>query len=152
MSNQSAKFVLIGPHKGKTMEVNGRPFEEGHYTFEGSKTEVENLTRLFSYYGAVPEADAALMDAIDGNDGNDGNDGGSVGSTDKAPAAPVLDPKPTLAEALGDLDPDNEDHWTSNNLPSLDFLSEKTGTKVSRAQVEEVADGFTRAKAKALKD
>lgn len=60
-------------------------------------------------------------------------------------------PKPTLGEAIGLLDPESDAHWTSNNLPSLDVLSDLTGTKVARADVDGVADGYTRAKARQLR-
>lgn len=59
--------------------------------------------------------------------------------------------KPTLAEAIGQLDPENESAWTSNNLPAIDLLSELTGLKVTRSDVEATAAGYTRAKARAAR-
>ncbi len=59
--------------------------------------------------------------------------------------------KPTLGEAIGSLDPENDKHWTSNNLPALDVLEALTGKKVARSEVDSVADGYTRAKARAAK-
>lgn len=57
--------------------------------------------------------------------------------------------KLTLAEAIGLLDPEVDDHWTSNNLPALDVLSDLMGgMKVGRADVEDVASGYTRSAAR----
>lgn len=145
MSNQKINFVLVGPLKGKTLSVNGRPFVDGELEVEGSEQELQGLTNLFSYYGALPEADAALHDAL-----GDGNDKPVIGSKD--PPATTDPVKPTLAEAIGMLDADDDDHWTSANLPSIEFLTETTGHRHSRAEVDAVAEGFTRAKAKALQD
>lgn len=58
---------------------------------------------------------------------------------------------PTLAEAIGMLDPAVDGHWTSNNLPALDVLEELTGKKPARSEVDAVAEGYTRAKARAAK-
>lgn len=147
MPSNRARFLLVGPHQGKTLSVCDREFVDGAFEFEGNPTEVANLTNLFSYYGAVPE-EVALALALDA----------PPPSKDEEVVVDPVVPQTqdeaktlTLAEAIGALDPDNEDHWTSNNLPSLDVLSEMTGARVSRAQVDEHADGFTRAKAKALK-
>ena len=59
--------------------------------------------------------------------------------------------KPTLGEAVAELDPDADADWTSNNLPSIERLSAITGIKVTRAQVDEVAEGYTRARARQAK-
>ena len=61
------------------------------------------------------------------------------------------DAKLSLAEAIGLLDPGVDAHWTSNNLPSLERLGELTGKKVARSDVDAVAEGYTRAKARAAK-
>ena len=54
-------------------------------------------------------------------------------------------------EAIGQLDPEDDKHWTSNNLPALDVLESMTGKKVARSDVDAVAEGYTRAKARAAK-
>lgn len=145
MSQITQVFLLVGIHAGKDLAINGRDFVEGRYEFTGTALEVQNLTNLFSYYGAMPEAEAELFEALNGE-----TPATAVGSTDKTPPAVVVDPKPSLAEAIGLLDPENDAHWTSNNLPAIDFLEGVTGSKVTRAEVEAVAEGFTRAKARAL--
>lgn len=70
-----------------------------------------------------------------------------------APASSVVDEtaKPTLEEALAQLDPEDATSWTSNNLPSVEKLSTLTGTKVTRENVNGLADGYTRAKARAAR-
>ena len=140
MSTASTKFVLVGPHAGKTMNVNGHEFVDGEMTFHGSAEQAATLARVFSFYSALPEREAELAQL----------------KADKAPQAPqapqdAAPGKPTLAEAIGALDPDVDAHWTSNNLPSLDYLSELTGKKAARGDVDAVAEGYTRAKARAAK-
>lgn len=167
MASTTQKFVLVGPHAGKTMQVNGHQFEDGEFTFAGSEEQVSVLARVFRRYGALPEQVArlkALEDAM-GISKPSGDGDGDV----KEPAAPSepsppvvgsntnvgggdLDPaKPTLAEAIGLLDPEVDAHWTSNNLPSLEHLGELTGKKVGRDDVNAVAEGYTRAKARAAR-
>lgn len=146
------KFVLVGPHAGKSMAVNGHEFVDGELTFQGSSAQIAVLTNIFGYYGAVP-AEKAELEQLRAEK--------SQGEQTQAPTAPVgsdtndkdvKDPVlPTLAEAIGMLDPENDAHWTSNNLPGLDDLSKLTGKSVSRADVEAIAAGYTRAKARQAK-
>lgn len=50
----------------------------------------------------------------------------------------------TIKEALGKLDPANEDHWTSDGLPRLDVMKDLVGEAVTRQNVTVAAEGFTR--------
>lgn len=142
------KFVLVGPHAGKTMDVNGHAFENGEFTFVGSPDQIAFLARSLSYYGAVP-AQQAELDALKA----------AASAAPDAPAAPAAADDAMLAqalgmslgEAIGTLDPENDAHWTSNNLPALEPLADLIGKKVSRGDVDAVADGYTRAKARAAK-
>ncbi len=52
--------------------------------------------------------------------------------------------KMTLAEALDELDIDNDEHWTADGLPRLDTLEEYMGTKPARAAVKAAAPHFSR--------
>ena len=63
----------------------------------------------------------------------------------------ALNVKPSLGEAIGLLDPEEDKHWTSNNLPNLEHLGELMSKKVARAEVDAVAEGYTRAKARAAR-
>lgn len=108
----------------------------------GRELDGGNLNTL--QQGASTEAPVAgastsgvTLESMLGSDTNDGK--------------PVAPAKPSLGEVIGTLDPENDAHWTSNNLPSLDHLSEATGAKVSRGEVEAIAEGYTRAKARAAK-
>jgi len=150
----SKRFVLIGPHKGKTMTVNGHQFVDGVFDAQVGEDKVGMLTRVLSFYGAVPEAEAELLalrsaSTVQAELAKPAEQ--SVGALTESKPAPAGDAKPTLGEAIGQLDPEDNDHWTSNNLPSLDHLSALTGSKVARGDVEAVAEGYTRAKARAAK-
>ncbi|UQM93939.1 hypothetical protein vBSmQDWS359_22 [Stenotrophomonas phage vB_Sm_QDWS359] len=160
----SQKFVLVGPHAGKSMAVNGHEFVDGEFTFQGSSAQIAVLANVLSFYGAVPAEKAELEQLrAEKSQGEQtpAPAGDKGGEQTQAPAAPVgsdtndkdvKDPVlPTLAEAIGMLDPENDAHWTSNNLPGLDDLSKLTGKAVSRADVEAIAAGYTRAKARQAK-
>lgn len=168
MSSSTQKFVLVGPHAGKSMAVNGHEFVDGEFVFQGSDAQIATLTNVFSFYGAVPAEKAELeqlraekSQAPQAPSTPADPEGDKGGEQTQAPAAPVgsdtndkdvKDPVlPTLAEAIGMLDPENDAHWTSNNLPGLDDLSKLTGKSVSRADVEAIAAGYTRAKARQAK-
>ncbi|UIS24756.1 hypothetical protein P9A53_gp23 [Xanthomonas phage vB_Xar_IVIA-DoCa6] len=201
----SHKFVLVGPHAGKTMNVNGHQFEDGEFTFVGGDAQAAVLARVFEFYGALPADKAELVrlkgrerepgrgrkeldQAIAGlpgdhtdpdyvvnsmrnhwgdlftagdelmvrevvvkpeGDKTDATVGDQTNTqTPEPPKAPIM---PSLAEAIGLLDPSDDQDWTSNNLPNLERLEALTGKKPSRADVEAIADGYTRAKAKAAK-
>lgn len=182
------RFVLIGPHAGKTMNVNGHQFVDGILDINVGGAQVGVLTRVLSYYGAVPEAEAELaelkaqkveqpagqrpaptredLDAAIASLPGDQTDPDYVVNAMRSHFGDlftagdelmvretVVKPsgKPTLSEAIGMLDPEVDSHWTSNNLPGLDDLERLTGKKVSRQEVEAIASGYTRAKARAAK-
>lgn len=173
MSSSATKFVLTGPHAGKTMDINGHLFEDGEFTFHGSVAQAAILGNVFSFYGAFPAdrlpkakdqggdtdttAEAKVEDddfekALGSSDESDkpNAEASQSGTTEAAQEQPTQT-KLSLAEAIGALDPENDEHWTSNNLPSLDFLATLTGKKPSRDDVETLADGYTRAKARSAK-
>lgn len=54
----------------------------------------------------------------------------------------------SLEVALATLDTDDDSLWTSEGLPRIEVLESLTGGKVTRADVELVSPGFSRAKAK----
>lgn len=145
MASVNQKFVLVGPHAGQTMHVNGHEFVDGEMTFQGSAEQAATLERVFEFYGAMT-AEKAELHALRCEQ----KPAKPAGQT-TAPVADAPVGKPTLGEAIGALDPENDKHWTSNNLPALDVLEELTGKKVTRDEVNSVADGYTRAKARAAK-
>jgi hypothetical protein len=178
MSTSREVFVLIGPHAGKTMAINGHEFEDGEFVFHGSTDQIATLTNIFDFYGAVPAGKARemAMEAELAQLRAERSTAPVALQPEAAPLAPlaslaaaVMAPTPTpteassataagvvsasisLGEAIGSLDPDAEGDWTSNNLPSLDRLAALVGKKPSRDEVEAIASGYTRAKAKAAR-
>lgn len=145
MASMSQKFILIGPHTGKTMPVNGHEFVDGEMTFHGSAEQVAVLARVFEYYGAVTEQQAELQELRKVPQKKPTLEEALEEKEEDIPGAL------SLAEAIGTLDPKDEDHWTSNNLPSLDYLSAVVGKRVGRDDVNAIADGYTRAKARTAK-
>lgn len=172
MSSTAQRFVLTGPHQGKTMHVNGREFINGEFVFIGGQAEIQSLGNLLSYYGVKTEQQAELddlrakhsvavtlptADDFFVRQAADELMAAELRALEKPPIDLSLTPAdamnglPSLAEAVGSLDPDVDTHWTSNNLPSLDYLLALTGQKASRAEVDAVADGYTRTKARAAR-
>lgn len=197
-TSKTQKFVLIGPHAGKTIAINGHEFVDGEFAYAGSEQQVATLARVFEFYGAVPAEQAELQElraqkqakgegptrkqldeAIAALPGEQTDPDYVVGAMrshfgdlftagdemmvreavvakpadqTQSPAPDADDTaKPSLAEAIGMLDPEVDSHWTSNNLPGLDDLERLTGKKVSRQEVDAIASGYTRAKARQAK-
>jgi len=57
----------------------------------------------------------------------------------------------TLRAALGQLDPANNDHWTTQGLPRMDVLAGIVGEQVDRRALNELVPGFNRAAAQKAK-
>ncbi|QDP53462.1 MAG: hypothetical protein GOVbin4933_8 [Prokaryotic dsDNA virus sp.] len=57
-----------------------------------------------------------------------------------------------ILEAVRDLDPQNDEHWTADGLPRLDAVENLLGGDVSRKAVTNAAPDFTRAVAQELVD
>lgn len=49
-----------------------------------------------------------------------------------------------ILEALLQLDPNNDAHWTSDDMPRLDVVKEILGSSASREEVTNAAPGFSR--------
>jgi hypothetical protein len=168
MSSVSQKFVLVGPHAGKSLILNNsHEFVDGEYVFQGSADQAATLTRIFSFYGAVPaeQARAMELEAMLGLSDADvqapspqlhalAEDVEKTLTEQKEPEATSERAglgQPDLGLAIGALNPEADGDWTSNNLPSLDRLAELMGKKPSRDEVEAIATGYTRAKARAAR-
>lgn len=57
-----------------------------------------------------------------------------------------------VREALGNLDPANEEHWTQDGLPRLDAVEALLGGNASRKLITDAAPDFTREVAQAMRD
>lgn len=141
-------FRLVGPHAGKTMAVNGHEFVDGECSIHGNDEQIKHVANVFACYAAfTPEAIEAMeLEAAVAPDPE------AIGGEKSPQAPPVGSPKPSLAEAIGQLDPENDAHWTAQGLPAMDAIENIMGSKsVTRADVNAAADGYTRDKAKALR-
>ncbi len=49
-----------------------------------------------------------------------------------------------ILNGLQKLDPQNDEHWTTEGLPRLDVLKDIVGAAVTRVQLQEFAKGFNR--------
>lgn len=130
-SEDGSRLVLTEPTTSTTQpqDTPATPAEQAAAQVEESQTEGEESQ----------------------TEGDDGKKPEAGVTSESAPApAPSQDDsaKPSLGEAIGQLDPETDAHWTSNNLPAIDYLSSVTGTKVTRADVDAIAAGYTRAKAR----
>lgn len=143
----SERFILVGPNAGKSGVWGGFEFKDGVCLVTGQLGDITAAGSLLSrFYSAHSEllANQMLEKGV--------TDLAELQAQAKAAVAPE-GPGTSLLERIADvikgLDPADEDHWTSNNLPALDVIGERVGQDVTRAQVNEVAPGYTRAAAKA---
>jgi hypothetical protein len=59
--------------------------------------------------------------------------------------AEVREPEARISEALAKLDPANDEHWTSNDLPRVDIVAQLSDVvDVNRARIEALAPEFRR--------
>lgn len=179
------RFVIVGPHAGKTMEIHGRKFVKGVHDANHTPAECALLEHTFGLFYSVHREELAPRKQQEYDMENPTNGapkvpvhrdvpqgtGPSAGAAaapgkrdaEAAPLsgerAPVDNGGPgraagepsnplSLADAIAKLDPEDDEHWTSNNLPALDILAALTAGKVARKDVEESAPGHTRAKAR----
>lgn len=49
-----------------------------------------------------------------------------------------------ITDALKQLDPSNDDHWTASKQPKVDAVKELHGEDVTREQIDAAAEGFNR--------
>tara|TARA_Y100000310_G_scaffold215849_1_gene216801 strand:+ start:133 stop:633 length:501 start_codon:yes stop_codon:yes gene_type:complete len=74
-------------------------------------------------------------------------EGEPVEQVEEEQISTVQEDKPlTLVDAVYELDPSNDGHWTKKGMPHLKVLEAVLGRFVSRAEVDQVAQGFVRPK------
>lgn len=138
------QFELVGVRAGSTVDLGGYPFVSGVYSHDtGEDVSQTGLpTFLARCYDAHPIGSQALEDAKV-----------AFAESQLTGIAKVMAPRApraaqmSLTDAITALDPKDDDDWTAAGLPSVDEISELTGTRVTRASVETAAPGFTRASA-----
>lgn len=163
------KFVLVGPHAGKTISLGGHPFVDGVFDFgpDGAGVvpgpdEVAKKGRILAklyqaYPEGSPELDAAkarikgdkpIEGRLDVEKREDEQQAAAqpagAGGSDRARQG-------AIRTALTKLDPKNADHWTSAGLPSVEAVRELSGDKeVSRGDIQNLAPKLTREEAAKL--
>lgn len=160
-------FVLTGPLAGRTIRLGSQPypFENGRLTIQAPAEEVALHARFLERnWQAYPEGHPALKEVPDGQpvssdvqpDGG-GTEAGGVPDGDGQPAVltdPVKEPtvelNTKLQKAVMGLDPADDTHWTKDGKPAMTAVEKLYGSAgITRADVEAVAPGHTREKAKA---
>ena len=162
-------FVLTGPLAGRTIRLGSQPypFDNGRLTITAPAEEVALHARFLERnWQAYPEGHSALKELPDGpGDLQDGSplDGQPAVHRDVQPngegqPAVLTDPvkEPTvelntkLQKAVLGLDPADDTHWTKDGKPAMTAVEKLYGSAgITRADVEAVAPGHTRDKAKA---
>ena len=162
-------FVLTGPLAGRTIRLGSQPypFDNGRLTITAPAEEVALHARFLERnWQAYPEGHPALKEVPDGpRDLQEGSqpDGQQPVHSDVQPngegqPAVLTDPvkEPTvelntkLQKAVLGLDPADDTNWTKDGKPAMTAVEKLYGSAgITRADVEAVAPGHTRDKAKA---
>lgn len=134
-------FKTVGPFEGKTVTLGGCQFVDGKYRFEGSEREAANLGRyLQRCWQVVPDDDASVQETEEVNEP----------AADETPNTAQQLEANRLANALRQLDPENDDHWTKLGKPAMSAVEQLYGSAaVTRDEVEAAIPGFTRDVARA---
>lgn len=173
MSNRviNGVFKLVGPHKGKTLELNGFRFVDGICR---TKLNDEQHKMAANYLAAnlqaedITDGDASEAGQGQGGPNNSGSANGATvdGGGANAAAAGAKEPATSgenghqdgdpvaerVRNALNQLDVDDDTHWTTNGRPALAIVEELAQTaRVTRAELEVIAPGFNREAARAAK-
>ena len=160
-------FVLTGALAGRTIRLGSQPyvFENGRLTITAPAEEIALHARFLERnWQAYPEGHPALEGQADGQrdlqEGSqpDGqlpvhgdvqpNGGATDGDGQQAQPNPEVNTK--LQKAVLGLDPADDTHWTKDGKPAMTAVEKLYGSAaITRADVEAVAPGWTREKAKA---
>ena len=142
-------FVLTGPLAGRTIRLGSQPypFDKGRLTITAPAEEVALHARFLERnWQAYPEGHPALKEVPDGpRDLQEGSqpDGQPV-------KEPTVELNTKLQKAVLGLDPADDTNWTKDGKPAMTAVEKLYGSAgITRADVEAVAPGHTRDKAKA---
>lgn len=159
------RFVLVGSLEGKTINLGGHQFVDGVFEMTGpephiapSETDAKlKAEYLAKTYQAFPEGSQALEEAR----ARLKNDEAPPGEVDlekreREQQDEQQQREPTerarqgaIRTAIAKLDPENDEHWTSQGLPSVEVVRTLAeDDKVSRADISNLAPNLTREEAK----
>ena len=148
-------FVLTGPLAGRTIRLGSQPypFDKGRLTITAPAEEVALHARFLERnWQAYPEGHPALKEGSDVQlDLQDGSplDGQPAVLTDPV-KEPTVELNTKLQKAVLGLDPADDTNWTKDGKPAMTAVEKLYGSAgITRADVEAVAPGHTRDKAKA---
>lgn len=143
MSHVTRVFKTVGPLEGKTVNLAGHQFTDGVFVFSGPETDAAGIGKYLNSCWEVVDATAESGEAL----------------VPKVPTPPEEQPNKLqalgnerLATALGQLDPENDEHWTKIGKPAMAALEQFYGsTDFTRADVEAAIPDFDREAARAAK-
>lgn len=161
------KLRLTGGRKGQTVVLSGFRFVDGCLTLTGDPTALDKTAHYLNVYyqteevcdgepDPAPAADAGAPAAVGGRvepagEGSDkvpAEDGGGHDAADASQPGLRADGHGSkdarILEALKQLDPTDDDHWTTSGLPAVFAVSGILGEAVTRADIDAVAANFRR--------
>lgn len=144
---------------GRVLEVNWQVFPEGSKALKKVQDEQRkfleaseqpngesNLSGDTGPEGTGPEGSQSQLEDGEGSTGSDDGDQGEETDSGDGPA-PQLNEK--LARAILSLDPEADDHWTREGLPSVAAVCQFYGSEgLTRAEIKGTVPGYTRVKAR----
>jgi hypothetical protein len=160
------RYRLIGPSEGRTTRVKDWDFVEGFSAWVDRPGEDwEKLDRqMVRFYGCVREeqedggtessgevafqsieSGAAQKDADEIEFNAEAEERGARAEAFEGDRHERPADKLTLLEAVDQLDPSCDEHWSANGKPNIMLLRKWTGQQIVRAEVERVAGWMTRA-------
>ncbi len=147
-------FIKTGAFAGETRNLGGYQFVDGVHTLgpsgeppvAPSPADAKALgDYLAKAYQAYPEGSPELEAALKGE------------PTQEPPVQRDSDPNrariAAVRDALTKLDPENDEHWTSQGLASVDAVRTVSGNaEIARADIAEAAPKLTRDEARKAAD
>lgn len=158
MTVEILKVVLVGPNANKTKTLNGVHFVDG--VAEVPSNAAGLLKSLARYYQAFVVGSPELAEAqkkMEAEDRERITKMVEAGNKQKQ-AEPNKEPPPPpdnekLMNAVLAIDPEIDDNWTEDGLPTMAAVEKAYGAgDVTRADVDAVLPGFTRDNAKARRE
>jgi hypothetical protein len=158
------RFVLTGSLEGQTINLGGHQFVDGFYEFVGPEPQISpsleeaglKAIYLAKSYQAYPEGSQALAEAQERLRNNQAPAGEvNVGEREQAHQNEAGDKlvsgrvaEGLIRTAITQLDPNNDEHWTGQGLPSVEAVRTLSANKdISRQDIQNLAPNLTREEA-----